>query len=165
VLYQIHQEGPQKDQIVNNRTKKIKLFNQATGLNVPTDSNSADLLTREITLEQFQASDSWKFAIVRRFCSNLLAKKKGQEKISGCITVPELLAADRLWIKTEQTKFLPVELAYLTNGKGSGPSLVSQLDLFLDRERVVRCSGRLRYAHLSKETEHPIFIPRHILRH
>lgn len=81
VLYQIHQEGAQ---IVINRTKKIKLFNQATGLNVPTDSNPADLLTREITLEQFQASDSWKFAIVRRFCSNLLAKKKGQEKISGC---------------------------------------------------------------------------------
>jgi hypothetical protein len=68
-----------------------------------------------------------------------------------------------LWIKTEQTKFLPVELAYLTNGKGSGPSLVSQLVLFLDRERVVRCSGRLRYAHLSKETKHPIFIPRQSL--
>lgn len=68
-----------------------------------------------------------------------------------------------LWIKTEQTKFLSVELAYLTNGKGSGPSLVSQLDLFLDRERVVRCSGRLRCSHLSKETKHPIFIPRQSL--
>ena len=69
-----------------------------------------------------------------------------------------------LWIKTEQTKFLPVELAaYLTNGKCSRPSLVSQFDLFLDREQVVRCSGRLRYAHLSQETKHPIFIPKQLI--
>jgi len=94
------------------------------------------------------------------FAAIFSPKRRDRRKSVGA---PELLAAEVLWIKTEQTKFLPVELAYLTNGKGSGPSLVSQLDLFLDRERFVRCSGRLRYTHLSKETKHPIFIPRQSL--
>ena len=64
VLYQIHQEEQHKDKIVENRTKKIKLFNEASGAKwryVPADSNPADLLTRRISLEQFQSSNLWKF--------------------------------------------------------------------------------------------------------
>ena len=64
VLYQIHQEEQHKDKIVENRTKKIKLFNEASGAKwryVPADSNPADLLTRGISLEQFQPSNLWKF--------------------------------------------------------------------------------------------------------
>jgi hypothetical protein len=99
-------------------------------------------------------------ATVRRFCENLLAKRKEEDRKTGCITTPELLAAELLWIKSEQETYLPVELAYLQSGKSSRPPLVSQLDLFQDKENVVRCSGRLRYAHLSQGTKHPIFIPK-----
>lgn len=70
------------------------------------------------------------------------------------------MAAEVLWIRSEQTKFLPTELAYLRTGTGSRPPLVSQCDLLLEKDGIIRCGGRLRFCHLNQPRRHPIFIPR-----
>ena len=239
VLYQIHQSNPHKCQVVENRTKKIKTFNNAHNAiwrYVPTASNPADLLTRGISLDHFHSSSLWRSGpewlakpadhptwdvgqhsslavhfvqsvpvaplvvempetnisavinpmkfnwqsllrvtvYVRRFCNKLLAKwRKNRESTQqepqrttadqstdNAIVASDILEAELLWIRTEQAKFLQTELAYLRSGTGYRPSLVSQCDLFLDKDGIVRCGGRLRFSHLSQGTRHPIFIPR-----
>ena len=227
VLYLIHQQGPNKCNVVDNKTKKIEIFNELHNAQwhyVPTDSNPADLLTRGISLEQFQSSSLWKHgpswlpncnewpvcdvsqnqnkslavhflqevpvakpvieqpetniavvidplrhkwsslvrvtAIVQRVCHNFLAKKKNLPKIEGNLFAADLLRAELTWIRSDQAKFLATELKYLREKTGVRPPLVSQLNLFLDNDAIVRCNGRLRLSHLSQDTKHPIFIPK-----
>ena len=110
-------------------------------------------------------------AIVTRLCKILKAKveqrrrTQQQQAAAGPPTaettvVQQLLAAEVLWIRSEQAKFLKTELEYLRTRSGSRPSLVSQCDLFLDNDGIIRCGGRLRFSHLNQNTRHPIFIPK-----
>lgn len=54
----------------------------------------------------------------------------------------EVLRADRLWILIFQKRHLANEIKYLQAKKKSWrPPLISQLDLFLDLDGIVRCGG------------------------
>ena len=54
-----------------------------------------------------------------------------------------------------------VELRYLQAKKKSWrPALVSQLDLFLDPQGVIRCGGRYANANMTEAAKHPLLIPK-----
>ena len=73
----------------------------------------------------------------------------------------ELQYAENMLIRSAQHRHLGLELAYLKSKKKvSRPALVSQLDLFLDQEGIIRCGGRLQNALICESAKHPIFIPK-----
>lgn len=98
-------------------------------------------------------------AVVVRFRKLLRTKwkrKRQSQDEAAAATVPstpestvvqQLLTAELLWIRSEQSKFLLIELAYLRKARGVRPTLVSQCDLFLDKDGIVRCGGHLRFSH------------------
>ena len=69
--------------------------------------------------------------------------------------------AERRWISNEQNKYYGVIMPYLT-GKDSKPppSIPNQLDLFLDKNGVIRCYGRYKYSNLSYSVKYPILLPK-----
>ena len=69
--------------------------------------------------------------------------------------------AELKWIISEQTKYYSDTKTYL-NGEGTKPnfSIARQLDLFIDKDGVIRCSGRYKYANLSYKVKYPILMPK-----
>ena len=69
--------------------------------------------------------------------------------------------AEKQWIKYEQKKYYGNVRSYL-KGEISKPntSLPKQIDLFLDDEDLIRCSGRFKYATLCDEIKYPILLPK-----
>lgn len=80
------------------------------------------------------------------------------KRISGSLTVCELRQAEVILIRCNQQRSLVEEREYLKNKKGTRPSLVSQLDLFLDEHDVIRCKGRIQHTHLPYDTVNPILL-------
>ena len=68
----------------------------------------------------------------------------------------EFEAAETLLIKELQRKYFMKEIAMLK--KSLQPNV--HLDLFLDKNGIVRCKGRLQYSPLKWDTIHPILLPR-----
>ena len=100
-------------------------------------------------------------AVTQRVCKNFELKWKKQPTIEGPITSSELLAAEVKWIRSVQQRFLSLELEYLQGDKrGRCSQLVSNLDLFLDKDQIIRCCGRLQNSSLSEGAKHPILIPK-----
>ena len=101
-------------------------------------------------------------AVILRVCDNW--KKRDPSQLTWNrlpLSAPELLEAELLWIRAFQRKHLVEELRYLkTKKKCWRPSLVSQLDLFLDSTDIVRCGGRFGNANMTYSAKHPILIPK-----
>ena len=69
--------------------------------------------------------------------------------------------AELQWIRNQQIKYHGDLMQYLRGEVTKPPaSLPRQLDLFLDDDGIVRCSGRFKYANLSYMRKYPIFLPR-----
>jgi hypothetical protein len=101
---------------------------------------------------------------------NFQHKKK--QWIQGFLTSKELKRAEILLIASFQYHFLSEEFEYLRGDqKGRRPALVSQLDLFLDQDSLIRCRGRLQDANLPIDARNPILLPKNtevarlIIRH
>jgi hypothetical protein len=97
---------------------------------------------------------------------------KKEQWIQGFLTSKELKRAEILWIASFQYHFLSEEFEYLRGDqKGRRPALVSQLDLFLDQDSLIRCRGRLQDADLPIDARNPILLPKNteiarlIIRH
>ena len=97
---------------------------------------------------------------------------KKRQWIQGFLTSKELKRAEILWIASSQYHFLSEEFEYLRGDqKGRRPALVSQLDLFLDQDSLIRCRGRLQDADLPIDARNPILLPKNteiarlIIRH
>ena len=57
-------------------------------------------------------------------------------------------------------RHFPDELKYLQDPTGKRPALISQLDLFIGSDGLVRCNGRLANAQLKRDTIHPVLLPK-----
>ena len=69
--------------------------------------------------------------------------------------------AERKWIIHEQMKHHKNLIPFLKGEVTKPiPNVTKQLDLFVDDDGVVRCSGRFKYANLSYNVKYPIFIPK-----
>jgi hypothetical protein len=99
-------------------------------------------------------------AIILRFVNNvkLKAKSRSDWRI-GHIKVPELHSAEETWLLTTQERHFSGELGYLRDPTGKRPALVSQLDLFIGSDGLIRCNRRLVNAQLKRDTIHPILLP------
>ena len=65
-----------------------------------------------------------------------------------------------LWIKTVQTASFAKELEFLQSKRGTfPPAYVTQFNLFLDDQQIIRCKGRVSNAPLSEESKNPILLP------
>jgi hypothetical protein len=100
-------------------------------------------------------------AIILRFVNNvkLKAKSRSDWRI-GHIKVSELHSAEETWLLATKERHFSGELSYLRHPTGKRPALVSQLDLFIGSDGLIRCNGRLVNAQLKRDTIHPILLPK-----
>jgi hypothetical protein len=69
--------------------------------------------------------------------------------------------AERRLILNEQRKYYSDQISYLKDKTTrSTSSVVRQLDLFLDKEGLLRCAGRYKYSNLSFRQRYPILLPK-----
>lgn len=98
------------------------------------------------------------YAYVLRFINNCLSS----QKTSGSLTAKELNTATINIIRHVQHKEFPEVIRYLTlqeKHSGSKPTIVRQLDLYLDTDKVLRCGGRLSNAPLNDYARFPYLLP------
>lgn len=100
-------------------------------------------------------------AIILRFINNIKLKTKSRSDWQiDHIRVFELHSAEETWLLATQRLHFSEELEYLQDPTGKRPALVSQLDLFISSDGLIRCNGRLANAQLKRETIHPILLPK-----
>ncbi len=75
------------------------------------------------------------------------------------LTVQETIVAETLWIQSCQQSTYQSELGNLTSTNKPRITLVKQLRLFLDDQRLIRCRGRIHNAPVSESTKFPILLP------
>jgi len=90
------------------------------------------------------------------FCANL---EHLSNKVLGPVTTKELSSARLLWIKTCQSQHYDREVANLQERSSKWVLLVWQLCLFLDSDGLLRCSGRIHNAPISKLAKFPYLLP------
>ena len=105
-------------------------------------------------------------AYVIRFLENL--KVQPQQRQLGPATAKELHKVKLMWVKDTQQSIYWKEVNYLQlilkKPKTSRVLLVRQLRLFLDKDGLLRCGGRIHNAPLSEVTKFPYLLPaRHTL--
>ena len=96
-----------------------------------------------------------------RFVTNLKsAKEKGQLNKEIQVSVSEVNNAENCLIRSIQSEAFSSEIAYLDSKSTTKPPLrVSQLNLFLDENRVLRCKTRVSNASLLESSKVPILLP------
>jgi len=100
-------------------------------------------------------------AYVNRFIANL--KVQPQQQLLGPLTVEELHKVKLAWVKdTQQAVYWrEVDNLQLIMKKPKTPRLllVRQLRLFIDKDGLLRCGGRIHNAPLSEATKFPYLLP------
>ncbi|XP_060594566.1 uncharacterized protein LOC132748914 [Ruditapes philippinarum] len=97
-------------------------------------------------------------AYVNRFVNNC----RRSEKIRGPLETHEMDVAARQLIIHVQRQNYPEVKKYLLENKSSRsrrPTIVTQLDLFMDDDKLIRCGGRLHNAPLQESTRFPYLLP------
>ena len=99
-------------------------------------------------------------AWIFRFINNLRSKQKVQGK---CMNASELEKAENFVIRHIQEESFPSELEFLTRSDKhvarKPPLLVSQFNLFVDREGIIRANSRIKNAFVETERKEPILLP------
>ena len=95
---------------------------------------------------------------VKRFVDIKCKRIKNNNEI---IDNDDFLTAKHRLIKSVQLKEFKAELFYLKTKRGSRPSLVKQLDLFLDNDEIIRCKGRLQHAEVKYGAKFPVLLPKY----
>lgn len=110
--------------------------------------------------------DRFKWSSLRRATALLFRqlrnfRLKKEDWIRSLFTTKEFLHAELQWILSFQFHFLAAELEYLRGEKnGRRPPFVTQLDLYLDDDLVIRCRGRLLNAVISSAAQNPVLLPK-----
>ena len=100
---------------------------------------------------------------VLRFINNL---RDSTTKQTGPLSVKELNTAQFRWVLNCQQQQFPREVQHLKSDRRNKrcPTLVRQLQLFLDDMGYLRCGGRIHNAPVSNTTKFPYLLPsRHAL--
>ena len=93
-------------------------------------------------------------AVCARFVSRLRKKKTP----TGPLTADELKNAENMWLRLAQHEHHSDVYQALTSDRPH--SLISQLNLFIDEDGLIRCRGRLQNASLCYESKYPVLVPR-----
>ena len=93
---------------------------------------------------------------VLRFINSVL---KHQPRIVGPLFPFELNAAEKLSISSSQKTSYKQEITYLSQRHSACPTLVKQLRLFLDKDKLLRCGGRIHNVPVNESTKFPYFLP------
>lgn len=97
------------------------------------------------------------FAIMLRFVNNC----RGNEKITGHITVPEIKRATTTIIKIIQRESFGEERKCIESGKHvDKKSKLLKLNVFADNEGIIRVGGRLKNANIPFNAKHQIILPK-----
>ena len=94
-------------------------------------------------------------AYVCRFIHNC---RQHDSRREGPLTVPELTQANLQWIRQVQGLTFAAEVDNL-KVKGRRLPLVRQLRLFLDKDNLLRCGGRIHNAPISELAKFPYLLP------
>jgi hypothetical protein len=86
--------------------------------------------------------------------------QKAPSWISGPLTTKELLNGAIQWIRSFQHRYFVAEIEYLHDQKGRQPPLVTQLDLYLDNDSLIRCIGWLLNTDIPQAARNPILQPK-----
>ena len=113
--------------------------------------NTVDL-SRYSSINKLLAVTSY----ILRFVHNA---RKQQPKLSGPLTVTEVSTAKRLWISNSQNVSYQPEITHLIKKTHKCPMLVRQLRLFLDKDKLLRCGGRIHNAPVHDLTKFPFLLP------
>ena len=82
--------------------------------------------------------------------------KKVEPKLKY-ISAQEIEISEKMWIRHIQAKHFP-EVFYAISHKTKS-TLQSQLGLFIDKNGILRCKGRLEHSSLSESARYPILLP------
>ena len=93
---------------------------------------------------------------VLRFIHNVCRQ---QSKLTGPLTVSEVNRARTLWISSSQNVSYQPEITYLIKKNHKCPTLVRKLRLFLDKDKLLRCGGRIHNAPVNDLTKFPFLLP------
>ncbi|CAC5355062.1 unnamed protein product [Mytilus coruscus] len=94
-------------------------------------------------------------AYVQRFIANC----RSREKRTGNLNIQEIQNATLTLIQeVQQRHFCDVKLS-LQIGEIKTHNLVKQLKLYLDKDKLMRCEGRIHNAPLDESTKFPILLP------
>ena len=136
------------DEEIETTTLMVKANVIATsGVHQVIDINNFSKLTRLLRVT----------AYVLRFVNNL---RKLPQQSNGPLTAVELFLAQKLWIKSAQLENFPTEITHLKSKSSSRPPLVRQLRLYLDKEGIICCGGRIHNAPVSQSTKFPYLLPK-----
>ena len=70
-----------------------------------------------------------------------------------------LQSAKLYLLKRCQIKYFTKEYGFINGDQIHTPYLVKQLRLYLDENKLIRCKGRLQFAHYVREFGDPILLP------
>ena len=84
---------------------------------------------------------------------------RGCRVASGELTVDELTAAEKLWVRLIQASSFKHEIRCLSRINEKETMLVKHIDLFKDQENIIRCRGRIDESSLSLSEKQPILLP------
>ena len=120
--------------------------------NVLHESNVNDII------DPSRFSDLNKLLRVTAYVLRFVQKPKEQQK--GHLTAEEISKAEELWIKSVQRKLFQDEIRHLRDNKNASiPPLIRQFNLYLDKNNVLRCKGRISNSTLPQNSKNPILLP------
>ena len=120
------------------------------------------LITNTTNLEFLMRFGSWNklvrvFAYVLRFVNN---SKPGTQKLKNTLELKEVKQAQTLLHRLEQQHYFPQEYAYLLKKLKTSPvpTMITQLDLFIDEDKIIKLRTRLHYSSLPSSAKNPVLL-------
>lgn len=95
-------------------------------------------------------------AWVRRFIYILRSQKKPAVVELNAV---ELQEAEKIWVNGIQRNRFQEETLYLQRKSKKETLLARQLNIFLDKDRTIRCRGRIEHSSLSMSAKNPMLLP------
>ncbi|GBO39702.1 hypothetical protein AVEN_123231-1 [Araneus ventricosus] len=119
-------------------------------------SSDSDFITQILSL----SNNFQKLIRIISFLFRFLYNCKTKEKKSGSISVEEFQYAKKYLVKTIQVNVFSAEINALKKNETIKRTNVSNLNVFLDDDDLIRVGGRLTNSELSFDQKHPILLPR-----
>ena len=157
------------DELENNDAlkEKVKYETAVTHAMVSSDKEIQPKVNN--ILDIFRYSTKGKLlrvlAWVQRFVSNLKAKVRIQSlNLEPQLNVPEIKHAETSLIQSIQSEAFKREIEYLSSASNKdkrAPIYVTQFNLFLDKDKLLRGRTRICKSSVIESGKHPILLPSH----